>query len=69
MPPSYVTEYSHGWGDKCVNPQKVKCTWDLLVEDINRKPTMMTFDLVEGEYPSILGLDIKRYSDTINIST
>lgn len=37
-----------------------------MVEDTCGKPTMLTFDLVEGESPLIVGLDIKRYADTLN---
>lgn len=37
-----------------------------MAEDINGKPTVLTFDLVTGKSPLIVGLDVKRHSDTVN---
>lgn len=33
------------------------------------KPTVLTFDLFEGQSPLIIVLDGKRYAETINMST
>lgn len=59
-------EYSHGWGTNCADAKKIKWSWDLMVEDMDGKPTMLTFDLVEGRSPLIIGLDVKRHADTMN---
>lgn len=37
-----------------------------MIEEANGKPTVMTLDLVEGDFPLIIGMDIKIYSYTIN---
>lgn len=38
----------------------------MIVEDEKKKPTIMTFDLVDDESPLILGLNVKRYDDMLN---
>ena len=61
--------YQHGWGQRCADAKPIHYTWDLSVNDINSKHTVMTFDLVEGFSPIIVGLDVKRLSDTVNRQT
>lgn len=60
--------YRHGWGDGCADPKTVVATWHLRTSDMNGKPTIIPFDIVEGESPLILGLDVKRFADTINLA-
>lgn len=60
-------KYYHGWGTNCANPKPMIYTWDLYVIDANGRNTTLTFDLVDGESPLLIGLDVKRHSDTINI--
>lgn len=61
--------YLHGWGDKCADAKIVKCSWSVTTHDIKGLPTTLTFDLVDGESPLILGLDVKRYANTYNLSS
>lgn len=35
--------------------------------DVNNKPTYLTFHIVEGQSPLLIGLDIKEFADTLNI--
>jgi len=59
-------QYMHGWGTNAAEARPVTCTWTLVVRDIRGKPTAIPFDLVSGSSPLIVGLHIKRHSDTIN---
>ena len=63
------TDYHHGWGLDCSGAKPIKHTWDLTINDINGKPTLISFDLVNGRSPLLVGLDIKRYADTLNRTT
>lgn len=62
-------EYLHGWGTDCAGARPIKCTWHVTVMDTCGWPVTFEFDLVEGNSPLIIGLDLKRYSDTCNRST
>lgn len=62
------SEYLHGWGTECAGARPILCSWDLKVSDAHGKPTTFTFDLVEGESPLILGLDVKRFANTDNLA-
>lgn len=61
--------YMHGWGQDCLDPKLIECSWTLTLHDIDGQPTSFTFDLVEGDSPLLLGLDIKQHSNTMNITT
>lgn len=41
-------------------------TRGLTINDIYAKPTQLSFELVEGRFPSVIGLSEKIYSDTTN---
>lgn len=43
-------------------------SWYLTVNDTNKNATTFIFDVIDGESPLIVGLDVKRYSKTDNIS-
>ncbi len=58
--------YYHSWGCVGADPKPIVATWTLVVQDSGNRPTAIKFDLVNGESPLIVGLDVKRYSDTIN---
>lgn len=62
-------DYWHGWGDQAADLRPVQCTWTLTVNDENGKPTAIPFDLIEGNAPLIVGLDLKRHADTVNRSS
>ena len=56
--------YYHGWGQDCLNAKMTVCSWTMTVQDTRSKPTSFTFDLVEGNAPLILGMDIRQYTNT-----
>ena len=60
--------YYHGWGEECLNPKLIVASWTLHVQDVEGKPTAFTFELVEGTSPLILGMDVRKYSNTFNLS-
>lgn len=59
-------QYLHGWGDKCLDAKPIVCSWTLTVHDTTGKPTALTFDLVHGSSPLIVGMDVRKYCDTFN---
>lgn len=58
--------YHHGWGQGCADYKPIMRTWTILTMDVNDRPTSLCFDLVDGVSPLLVGLDIKRYADTVN---
>ena len=42
------------------------CSWTLTLQDSNREPTSITFDLVVGDSPLIIGMDIRAHCNTFN---
>ena len=58
---------SHGWGEKGLDPLPVVCTWTLTTFDLHGKPTSFTFDLVLGNDPLLIGLDVSEYTNTLNL--
>lgn len=58
--------YMHGWGERCADANLVVFSWLLTIMDTNGPPTTLIFDLVRGESPLIIGMDVKQYSDTYN---
>lgn len=58
--------YVHGWGIDCSNAKEIQCTWELTVMDVNQHPVTLSFDLVNGSSPLIIGLDVKQHADTCN---
>lgn len=61
--------YMHRWGNTCENAKPVEYQWTVTVNDVHKKPTSFCFDLVDGDSPMIIGLNLKKYSDTINRGT
>lgn len=59
-------KYKKQWGAEYLNEKSITWTWDLMVEDVYEKPTVLKFELVEGKSPLIIGLDVKRYEETLN---
>lgn len=55
-------QYKQGWGLEILNPAPILCSWTLIVQDMQQKPTMPNFDLTNDGAPSIIGLDVKRFS-------
>jgi len=57
----------HGWGSECLDAKLIECSWTLTLFDLNGRQTSLTFDLVQGRSPLILGLDVKEFSNTLNL--
>lgn len=53
--------YLHGWGDrdKCTNATMIRCTWHVTVMDTKKEPVTLSFDLVGGSSPLIVGIDMR----------
>ena len=58
--------YEHGWGEQCHDPRPILASWTLTVMDRYSNPFALTFDLVQGESPLIIGLDVTEYADILN---
>lgn len=58
--------YLHGWGDKCADAKTIGFSWSTTIMGANNWPETLTLDLVDGESPLILGMDVRQYSDTCN---
>lgn len=58
--------YYVGWGENGANAKPVLYNWTFVVNDIMSVPTSFSFDLVQEKSPLIIGLDQKKYSDTMN---
>lgn len=58
--------YLVGWGEAGANPKPVLYTWSFIINDIDATPTAFQFDLVDGQSPLIIGLDQKKYANTLN---
>lgn len=59
--------YEHGWGTECTQAHKIRYTLYLTVFDINGLPTTIRFDLFKGSSPLIIGMDVKKFGNTINM--
>lgn len=59
--------YMHGWGDKCLGARSITSSWTLTIQDTQGKPTSLTFDLVTGSSPLIVGNDVRKYCNTYNL--
>lgn len=59
--------YAHGWGSKCPQAQQIRYTSYLTVFDTNGLLTTVAFDLIKGSSSIIIGLDVKKFGNTINI--
>lgn len=57
----------HGWGEDCLGAKPIVCSWTLTIHDVTGKPTALTFDLVQGNSPLIVGMDVRAYCNTYNL--
>lgn len=64
VPPDEV--YYQGWGQKCHQPEVIKCTWILTTKDSESRPIDIKFDLTDSDAPLIIGIDFLQYADTCN---
>lgn len=54
--------YKQAWGTNAVNASKNMCKLTLMTQDINGRPTLISFGLTEDDSPLIVGLDLQKYS-------
>lgn len=58
--------YEHGWGEDCHDARPIVASWTLTIMDIHSHPVSLSFDLVRGESPLIIGLDVMQYANVLN---
>lgn len=61
--------YSRGWGRPSLDPKPIICSWTLIARYINQQPTLITFDLTDGDSPLTAGLELQRHSKRDFVST
>lgn len=54
-------------GENCLDAKMTVISRTLTIHDITGKPTSLTFDLVPGTSPLIVGLDVRAHCNTINL--
>lgn len=59
-------QYLHGWGEQCKDTKPIRCSYSLKITDASNWPATLTFDLVNGISPLIVGMDVRHYPDTCN---
>lgn len=64
-PPRAV--YEHGWGMECTMAKITRHCWYLNIFVIEGRPTTLALDLVQGNSPLIIGLDVQKYGVTQNM--
>lgn len=60
--------YMHGWGSSCHGAKPTACSWTFTTTDINNRATDLTFDLIRGSSPLILGLRVIQFSNQLGSS-
>lgn len=60
--------YMHGWGTDCLDAKPVVCSWTVTFADTQGNPTSFTFDIVKGDSPLVMGLDVGRHTDSHNLT-
>lgn len=61
------SEYNHGWGTEFLNSRPIIASSHLTLHGIDKLLTTLIFDIKSRTSPLILGLDVKRHSNTFNI--
>lgn len=62
-----TSRYMNRWGVSFADAKIKMSTWHLTVHDSDDAPCTLSFDLVEGKYPLIIGLNFTQYSNTCNL--
>lgn len=62
-------KYERGWGVDCLGAKEIMCSWTLSIQDINNNVTHLTFDLTDDDSPLTIGMDVKLYYVTDNLSS
>lgn len=60
--------YQRGWGPAASDAASVIAAWRLHMQDVNRKPVVIVFDVTNDNSPIVIGMDIKRFTTTNNLS-
>lgn len=51
------SQYMQGFGSNCADAKPIIGSWSLPIQDIYGKRTHLSFDLVQGDNPLLIGLD------------
>lgn len=62
-------KYSRGWGPNSSDASCIVASWTLHMQDMDGKSVEINFDITNDESPVIIGMDLKRYSVTDNLSS
>ena len=60
--------YTHGCGEQCLNPKLLVGAWYTTIADRNGKTTSFTFDVVLGDSPIVIRLDVAQQIDRQNLT-
>lgn len=60
-------EYVHCWEEECHYPRPVIGPMELAILDKRMAPSTLHFDLVQGDYTLIIGLDVGKFASQNNI--
>ena len=60
------TPYMHGWGKNMADSKLAICTWKVQLSDLNDKPFTVTFDIVHGDEPLVIGNNILKHSNHLH---
>lgn len=60
--------YHHGWGKSCADAKPVIGTCYMHTTDVQRKPTEIPFDVIKGNSPMIIGLEVERHSNSVSMT-
>lgn len=61
--------YIRGWGPNGADEARVIASWSITVQDMNNQPTVLRFDVTDDESPITIGMDMKKFSITVNLSS
>lgn len=61
-------EYMHGWGTNGLGAKPVIGSWELTTTDAEGKSCSLDFDVIAGDSPIIIGLDIGKYCIQNNVA-
>lgn len=61
--------YRQGWGPNASDSSDVIAAWTLFLQDMNNKSVSMIFDVTNDGSPIVVGMDVKKYTTTDNLSS
>lgn len=60
--------YRRGWGPAASDSAEIVASWCLYLQDMKQKTVAIIFDVTEDNSPVVIGMDIKKFSKTDNLS-